>query len=328
MRSKLMTMQEAVKKYTRDGMLYAHGGALPVGTDSISFGREMLKQGRRELNIISCCNTQQTNLLAAAGRVKRLETAFSGLEVYGFANGLKRAVESGQMILEDYSNGAIPLRLLAGALNIPFIPANAGFGSDQEYCCADRPEEYPCATKIRKMKEPFSGRDVWLFTALRPEFAAIHVPMADIYGNAIMLGTEWGRYELSRAAEKVVLQADFIVDTDCMRQFPNLVRIPDVVVEGVVYWPYGSWPACSVGVYDSDEKGMKEMNAALKTPEGTEEHIKKWVNSFSTVREWIDLLGKDKIDMITGTNTKFLMDPYRKWILSDDEILRLLDNGR
>ena len=324
MRSKLMTMQEAVKKYTRDGMLYAHGGAMPVGTDSISFGREMLKQGRKDLNLISNCNTQQTNLLAAAGRIKRIELGFSGLEVYGFANGLKRAVESGQMVLEDYSNGAMPLRLLAGALNLPYIPANCGFGSDQEYCCADNPTAYPNAKKIHKMKDP-SGKDMWMFTALQPEFAAIHVTMADIYGNAIMLGTEWSRYELSRASKKVVLQADFIVDTDCMRQFPNLVRIPDVVVEGVVYWPYGSWPACSVGVYDSDEKAMQEMNAALKTAEGTDAYIKQWVDSYSTVKEWVNLLGKERIDMITNTPSKFLMDPFRKWIKSDDDVLRLLE---
>ncbi|MCL1915607.1 MAG: hypothetical protein FWG17_02690 [Desulfovibrionaceae bacterium] len=325
MRNKLLTMQEAVKKYTSDGMLYAHGGALPVGTDSIAFGREMLKQGRKDLNVISNCNTQQTNLLAAAGRIKRMETGFAGLEVYGFANGLKRAVESGKTILEDYSNGAMPLRLLAGALGMPFIPANCGFGSDQEYCCADRPDDYHSTTKIRKIKDPYKGKDVWLFEALSPEFASIHVTMADIHGNAIMLGTEWSRYELSRAAKKVVLQADFIVDTDCMRQFPNLVRIPDVVVDGVVYWPYGAWPACSVGVYDSDEKAMKDMNAALKTQEGTDEYIKNWVNSYTTVQDWINVLGKERIDLITNTVTKFLMDPYRKWIKSDDEILRLLE---
>lgn len=59
MRNKLITMQEAVAKYTWDGMTYAHGGALPVGSDSIAFGREMVRQGRKNLNLISNCNTQQ-----------------------------------------------------------------------------------------------------------------------------------------------------------------------------------------------------------------------------------------------------------------------------
>ncbi|MGR6836918.1 CoA transferase subunit A [Syntrophomonas erecta] len=325
MRNKLISMKEAVEKYTWDGMTYAHGGALPVGSDSISFGREMVRQGRKDINIISNCNTQQSNLLAAAGCLKRMEVGFSGLEVYGFASGLKRVVEQGQMILEDYSNGSIPMRLLAGALNWPFVPATINVGCDQEWCCADRPDEYPSTTKIPRVKDPFTGKECGVFTALKPDVATIHVTMADIYGNAIMLGTEWSRYELSRAAEKVVLQADYIVDTDCMRQFPNLVRIPDVVVDAVVYWPFGVWPQCSVGVYDSDEEAMFAMNKALKTEEGTQEYIEKWVKGFNDVDEWLALLGKERIEKITATPTAFLMDPYRKWIKSDADIKALME---
>lgn len=327
MRNKLITMQEAVAKYTWDGMTYAHGAALPVGSDSIAFGREMVRQGRKNLNLISNCNTQQSNLLAAVGAVRRIEVGFSGLEVYGFANGLKRAVESGQTILEDYSNGAIPLRLLGGALNWPFVPATINIGNDQQWCSADRPDEYPCTTKIPEMTDPFTGKKVYAFSVLKPDVAAIHVTMADMFGNAIMLGTEWSRYELSRAAKKVVLQADFIVDTDCMRQYPNLVRIPGEVVDAVVYWPMGVWPACSVGVYDSDEEHMFYMNKALATPEGTEEYVKKYVLSYNTREEYLAMIGKEKIAKLTNNPTTHLMDPYQKWIKSEAEIKELEAKG-
>lgn len=325
MLNKLISMQEAVAQYTWDGMQYANGGALPVGSDSIAFGREMIRQGRKNLEVIAHDLSQQTNLLAAAGAIRKIETAFSGLEVYGFANGLKRAVESGQTILEDYSNASLPLRLLGGALNWPYVPATVCIGSDQEWCCAERPDEYPCTTKIRKITDPFTGNDSWVFNVLKPDLAAIHVTMADMYGNAIMLGTEWSRYELSRAAKKVVLQADFIVDTDCMRQFPNLVRIPDVVVDAVVYWPMGAWPACSTGVYDSDEKEMFAMNAALKTDEGYQEYRKKYVDSYATIDEYLDLIGRDKVAQLKQNPTTFLMDPYRKWIKTDAEIKQLME---
>jgi glutaconate CoA-transferase subunit A len=322
-RNKLITMQEAVAKYTWDGMTYAHGAALPVGSDSIAFGREMVRQGRKNLNFISNCNTQQVNLMAAVGGIRRIEVGFSGLEVYGFANGLRRAVESGQTILEDYSNGAIPLRLLAGAMNLPFIPAMINIGNDQQWCSADNPDEYPCQTKIPEITDPFTGKKYGAFSVLKPEVAAIHVTMADMYGNAIMLGTEWSRYELSRAAQKVVLQADFIVDTACMRQYPNLVRIPGDIIEAVVYWPMGAWPACSVGVYDSDEEHMFEMNKALKTPEGTEAYVQKYVLGYNTREEYLDMIGKEKIEKLCNNPTTHLMDPYRKWIKSDAEIKEL-----
>jgi Acyl CoA:acetate/3-ketoacid CoA transferase, alpha subunit len=325
MRNKLISMEEAVKQYTWDGMTFAHGGALPVGSDCIAFFREMVRQGVKDINCISNCNTQGSNLLAAAGQMKRMEVGFSGLEVYGFANGLKRMVESGKTILEDYSNGAIPLRLMGGALGWPFVPTFINTGGDQEWCSADDPESYPNTKKMPEIKDPFTGKRMGAFKSLNPDVAAIHVTMADIYGNAIMLGTEWSRFELSRAAKKVVLQADFIVDTDCMRQFPNLVRIPDLCVDAVVYWPMGVWPACSTGVYDSDEEHFFLMNSMLKTEEGTQEYISKYVTSYKTPEEFAEVIGKEKVKALTNTATAFLMDPYRKWIKSDQEIKQLME---
>lgn len=325
MQNKLISMQEAVKNYTWDGMTFAHGGALPVGSDCIAFFREMVRQGVKDINCISNCNTQGTNLLAGAGLMKRIEVGFSGLEVYGFANGLKRVVESGKTILEDYSNGAIPLRLMGGALGWPFVPTFINTGGDQQWCSADDPDAYPNTKKIPEIEDPFTGKKMGAFKSIVPDVAAIHVTMADIYGNAIMLGTEWSRFELSRAAKKVVLQADFIVDTDCMRQFPNLVRIPDLVVDAVVYWPLGVWPACSTGVYDSDEEHMFMMNSMLKTEEGTREYIDKYVNSYSTPEQFQQVIGADKVKALTNTATAFLMDPYRKWIISDKEVQELME---
>jgi len=328
MANKLISMEEAVKKYTWNGQTFSHGGALPVGSDCIAFFREMVRQGVKDLNCISNCNSQGTNLLAAVGGIKRIEVGFSGLEVYGFANGLRRAVESGQTILEDYSNGAIPLRLMGGALGWPFIPTFINSGCDQQWASADDPENYPNTKKIPEITCPFTGKKLGAFKPLQPDVAVIHVTMADPQGNAIMLGTEWSRFELSRAAKKVVLQADFIVDTDCMRQYPNLVRIPDLVVDAVVYWPLGVWPQCSTGVYDSDEEHMYYMNKMLRTEEGTQEYIEKFVKSYNTVEEYLDVIGKEKIEKLTNTDTAFLMDPYRKWIKSDEEIKALMQEGR
>ena len=45
--SKLISLPEAVRRFSRDGMQYASGAALPVGSDAIVFGRELLRQGPR-----------------------------------------------------------------------------------------------------------------------------------------------------------------------------------------------------------------------------------------------------------------------------------------
>jgi glutaconate CoA-transferase subunit A len=322
--SKLISLSEAVRRFTWDGMQYASGAALPVGSDAIAFGRELLRQGRRDLHAIFHCNTQQLNLLAAAGVVGKAECGFSGLEVFGFANGLRRAVESGQLALEDWSNLAIPLRLLGGALGWPFVPATVNIGSDIQSRSAFAPDQFPARDKIPSVTDPFSGQTIGAFSPLKPDVAAIHVTLADVQGNAIMLGTEWSRFELSRAAKKVVVIADAIVDTDCMRQFPNLVRIPDILVEAVVYWPFAAWPQGSPGMYDVDEVHMRLMNKALGTAEGTEAYVRDYVTAYTDLDSYLDMIGRDTVARLSQGSTSFLLDPYRRWIKSPQEVAPLI----
>ena len=325
--NKLISLAEAVRRYTRDGMQYASGAGLPVGSDAVVFGRELLRQKRSRLDAVFHCSTQQLNLLCAAGAVKTIECGFSGLEVYGFANGLRRAVESGATVLEDYSNLSFPLRLLGGALNWPFVPTTVNIGSDLQWRSAFQPDQYPARDKIPEISDPFTGKRLGALRPLKPELAVIHVTMADVRGNAIMLGTEWSRFELSRAAKTVVLLAEHIVDTDCMRQFPNLVRIPDLVVSAVVHWPYGAWPQSSVGLYDSDEEHMRAMNEAFKTEEGTEAYLQRYVFGWRDLDDYLDMIGAERITALAATPTAFLMDPYRRWILDRNVIAALTELG-
>jgi glutaconate CoA-transferase subunit A len=324
-RHKLLSLANAVARYTFDGMQYAPGGALPVGAESVAFGREMIRQGRRNLHVVATCASQQLNLLCAAGAVAKAECGFSGLEVYGFANGLRRAVESGQTLLEDYSNLAMTLRFLGGALNWPFVPTNTAIGSDIQWHHAAEPAEYPSRTKIPEIVDPFTGRVVGALQPLRPDLAAIHVTFSDPLGNAIMLGTEWSRFELSRAAKKVVLVADHIVSTDCMRQYPNLVRIPDIVVDAVVHTPFAAWPQCSPGLYDSDEAHMKLLNDALRTAEGYNEYRRQFIDPVATPADLLRIIGVENAERLTKGPTSFLADPFRRWLLSDTTINALLE---
>jgi len=48
----------------------------------------------------------------------------------------------------------MPLRLLGGALNWPFVPATVNIGSDLQYRSAFAPDEYPAAAKSPKSQIP------------------------------------------------------------------------------------------------------------------------------------------------------------------------------
>ena len=167
---KLISLATAVDRFTQNGVQYASGAALPIGSDAIVFGRELLRKGRKQLHAIFHCNSQQLNLLAGAGAVDKAECGFSGLEVFGFANGLRRAVETGVVQLEDYSNLAMAIRLLGGAMNWPFVPATVNIGSDIQYRSAFSPAEYPATSKIPMITDPFSDRQLGAFQSLQPEW--------------------------------------------------------------------------------------------------------------------------------------------------------------
>jgi len=108
-----------------------------------------------------------------------------------------------------------------------------------------------------------------------------------------------------------------------MRQFPNLVRIPDIIVEAVVYWPFAAWPQSSPGLYDVDENHMKFMNKALATEQGTADYVRDFVDSYGDIDSYLDLIGRDNIARLSDSATSFLLDPFRQWIKTPAEIAAL-----
>jgi glutaconate CoA-transferase subunit A len=212
------------------------------------------------------------------------------------------------------------LRFLGGALNWPFVPATVNIGTDLQFRSAFHPDEPASRRKIPPVTDPFSGREYGALAPLRPDLAVIHVTLADPEGNAIMLGSEWSRFELSRAARRLVLVADALVATDCMRQFPNLVRIPGLLVEAVVYWPFSAWPQASPGVHDCDEAHMRLMNEAFATEEGTARYRREFIDAYRSRREFQALIGPGTMERLRRSATAFLLNPYRQWMLDEGEI--------
>ena len=51
MANKLISLKDAVSKFTHDGMLYASGAAGPVGSDSIFLAAKMARQGAKIFTI-------------------------------------------------------------------------------------------------------------------------------------------------------------------------------------------------------------------------------------------------------------------------------------
>ena len=177
-------------------------------------------------------------------------------------------------------------------MNWPFVPATVNIGSDIQYRSA-------FTSRISSnQQDPYDYRSFqWSTTRGLSKFTTRSCCNTCLHGRPTRerhhVGNEWSRFELSRAAKKVILVADEIVHTDCMRQFPNLVRIPDIVVDAVVYWPFAAWPQSSPGLYDVDEDHMRSMNKALASEETTQQYLKEYVFSYQSHRDYLDMIGNE-----------------------------------
>jgi glutaconate CoA-transferase subunit A len=70
------------------------------------------------------------------------------------------------------------------------------------------------------------------------------------------------------------------------------------------------------------------MNKMLGSEEGALEYKAKYVDSWQTHEEYLAIIGQDKIDKIMDNPTTHLMDPYRKWIKTEEEIASLMKESK
>ena len=92
---------------------------------------EIIRQKKRHLHLYAHSNGQGVDELIGAGCVNRLEIAYAGSGRFASTCiRFRKAVESGQLIVEDYTNYQMTLRFMAGAMGVPFLPTRSSLGSD------------------------------------------------------------------------------------------------------------------------------------------------------------------------------------------------------
>src|SRR5689334_22035466 len=120
--------------------------------------------------------------LAIGGLVRRLITTFVG-EGYPFP--VPQAlvgpdILAGRMAVQNWSMLTLPLRVLAGAMGVPFLPTRSLLGSSME-------EDNARAGDLIAADDPFGaeGRVAYV-RALVPDVALLHAWAADRAGNVII----------------------------------------------------------------------------------------------------------------------------------------------
>jgi 3-oxoacid CoA-transferase subunit A/glutaconate CoA-transferase subunit A len=141
------------------------------------------------------------------------------------------------------------------------------------------------------VEDPWSGKPVCLIPAAYPDVAMFHVPRCDMFGNAQIEGIIVEDFELARAARRVIVTAEEIVDDEVIRAEPHRTVIPFYVVDAVCEVPYGAHPTQMPCLYFFDEEHIDEWLQLAKTPEGAEAYFEKYVFGVHDFEEYLERVG-------------------------------------
>lgn len=263
--SKLIPLRKAIAEYVSDGdVVYAAGF-----THLIPFaaGHEIIRQGRKNLTLARATPDLIYDQMVAAGCARKVIFSYMGNPGVGSLRIVRAALEKGELEWEEYSHFGMITRLQAGASGLPFLPMNQTGAEDLE-------RSNPL---IKRIPDPYGGKDVIVVPALNPDVAIVHVQRADKNGNAHLWGIIGEQKEAAFAARKVILTAEEIVDESVIRSDPNRTMIPSNIVDAVCHVPFACHPSYSQGYYDRDNEFYLAWDKISESPETVRKYLDEWV---------------------------------------------------
>ena len=252
---KRISLPEAIVPIA-DGALVALGGnTLHRGPGAAV--HEIVRQGKRGLEVVKTAGAYDVDLLCAAGCVAAVSAGFVGYETpFGMAPAYRKAVESGRVAAHEHACATVIAGLRAAIQGVPFMPVAGLQGSD-----------LPAARGFQPISDPYTGAEVYVVPAMRPDVAIIHVQEADARGNGRIVGTRFEDVLMAQAASRVILTAERIVDAEGFREVPETVAIPGFLVDAVVPAPRGAWPFSCTPYYGYDAEYLAAWVSAARDEE-------------------------------------------------------------
>ncbi|HEY0207940.1 CoA transferase subunit A [Acerihabitans sp.] len=269
MKSKLTTLPDAVSRIP-SGAAIALGGSL-LRRQPMALVHELIRQDITGLHLLTWATTLATDMLAAAGAIRRWEGIYAGFFRHGLAPNFRRAVQDGTIETHDYSESAFVARFRAAGMGLSFLPSKALLGTGMR---DSSPEE------IKPITCPFSGDTYLALKAAETDFTLLHGYVADEYGNVqwpVVRDSDDIDQMMASASKRLIVTVEKIVPHAEICRRPALTYIPHTLVEAVIETPYGAHPTATDGFYNEDEAALKAWLAAAKQPGGPARYLREYI---------------------------------------------------
>jgi glutaconate CoA-transferase, subunit A len=238
--AELMSLSDAVAALVSDGDAIALEGF----THLIPFaaGHELLRQGRRELELIRMTPDLLYDQMIGMGAARRLVFSYGGNPGVGSLHRFRDAIEHDwprAIEIEEHSHAGMANRYVAGAAKLPFAVMRGYVGTD----LMER-------TQVAPITCPFSGEQLVAVPALVPDVAIIHAQEADRHGNVQLWGIPGVQKEAVLAAKRSLVTVERVVEQ--LQPRPGAIALPGWVIDAVAPAPGGSRPSYSLGITERD----------------------------------------------------------------------------
>lgn len=330
--SKVMSLAKAVQEFVRPGMSLHFGGAWAFPAASL---HEIIRQfaGRdpQFTLITSVGGATSTAPFLASGLARRVISAFlgDGYPVPGPNPAIQRAINRGRIAVENWTMLTFAQRLVAGALNLPYLPTRSILGSSLEADLGDQ---------FRRAPNPFNPREsLGLVPALHPDLNFTHAWAADVDGNTLFPVPFAGNaYGALAAREGAIVTVEKIVTTETIRAYSHMTKLPAHAVRAVCEVPFGAHPFGCIGLglpegggYGEDRAFILEARAASRADETQAAWIREWILDCRDFSEYLARLGTERLDALkkfspvpARTPTPEISDSEKMIIAASREIAR------
>ena len=280
---KTTDIKTAIKKYVVDGDYIAIGG---FGMDRIPSCalHEIVRQRKKNLTLGGHTATHDGQILFSGNCIDKVDAAYVvGIELLGLSPNYRRYFQEGKIQVTEWTNATLAWRYKAAAMGLSFLPVRSMLGTDTiEH---SRAIEFKC---------PFTGDIYALVPACFPDVAIIHVSKCDKFGNCQIDGITVSDSDIARAAKKVIITTEEIIETEEIRKSPEKTIIPFYLVDAVAHVPYGSYPCNMAGKYYFDLEHLNEWMEAEKDPLKFERFLNKYIYDVSDWKEYLERCGGKK----------------------------------
>jgi glutaconate CoA-transferase, subunit A len=243
--------------------------------------REIVRTGKKDLTVMSFAGID-VDLMIGANAVKKVIYPFAGFEVATVTLGnFRRARQECVIDFVDLSENMFTSGFKAAAERLPFYPTRAGLGSDIL-------EMHP---DIQLFESPYTGETLVAMYALEPDIALIHVNAADKYGNCQILGDPFFDYLFVKAAKRVFVSCEKIVDTERINEKFQHVMIHPPWVSGIVELPYGAHPGLCYPDYRVDQAHVAEYSKGTADQQSFETYLQKYILRISGNDQYLESIG-------------------------------------